>query len=182
MHRTIWTYNQNDHRFLSWSIKKYHRRSLSEAKWVNNRNRVQNHQHLMVLNSVNKHQTINNTNFLQSREARWGKGHHRQIPCHRILEKRNNFGPSVSRFAYTRIILWKTRIEKREEWNSASAPDRNNMDILRRPSVQDPTKPRFPEANSSPNENYSRRVSWGQGAVHIVPCPDTRYAWSLFVS
>lgn len=33
---------------------------------------------------------------------------------HRILEKRNNFDPSVSCFAYTRIILWKTRIEKRE--------------------------------------------------------------------
>ena len=31
-----------------------------------------------------------------------------------------------------------------EERNSASAPARNNMDILRRPSVQDPTKPRSP--------------------------------------
>lgn len=30
------------------------------------------------------------------------------------LREANDLGPSVSCFAYTRIILWKTRIEKRE--------------------------------------------------------------------
>lgn len=82
-----------------------------------------------------------------------------------------------------------------EERNSASAPARNNMDILRRPSVQDPTKPRFSEANSSPNENYSRRLTSLQdkqsctsfviqfnvdrnkllmACIEIAPCSDDR--------